>query len=108
MPPKTSKKIKQLQLELQIHDKQLARAMDYVRKHSSESKAKIAKAYGVNASTLRRRCRGIAIVGWCRRMSHLFFPVTMEMLVSIAVAILQARSFQFIPGSLALRSALPL
>ena len=57
MPPKASKKIKQLQLELQLHDKQLARAMDYAKKHPSESNAKIAKAYGVNVCTLRRRCR---------------------------------------------------
>lgn len=122
MPPKTSKKIKELQLELQLHDKQLARAMDYARKHPSESKAKVAKAFGVKAGTLRKRCRGItqprsiayrkqqlltageeeAVVDWCRRMSDYFFPVTMLMLVSMAVAILKARASEsmvkIIPG----------
>ena len=118
MPPKTSKKIKQLQLELNLHDKQLARAIDYVRKHPNESKAKIAKAYGVNGWTLRHRCRGEtqprskarqkqqlltageedAVVDWCKRMSDFFFPVTMLMLESMAVAILRARSSKVIPG----------
>ena len=45
MPPK-SKKIKQLQLELNLHDKQLARAMDYTQKHPHESKAMVARADG--------------------------------------------------------------
>jgi len=73
-----------------------------------ESKAKIAKVFGVDASTLRRRCRGVsqprskarqkqqlltageeeAVVDWCKRMSDFFFPVTMLMLISMAVAIL--------------------
>jgi len=39
-----------------------------------------------------------AIVDWCRRMSDFFSLVTMLMLVSMAVAILQARSPQVIPG----------
>jgi len=33
MPPKTSKKIKELQLELKVHDSQLSRVVDYARKH---------------------------------------------------------------------------
>jgi len=112
MPPKTSKLIKKLQLGLTLHDKQHTRAMDYARKHPGESKAKIAKVFGVDASTLRRRCRGVsqtrskarqkqqlltageeeAVVDWCKRMSDFFFPVTMLMLVSMAVAILRART----------------
>lgn len=58
MPPKSSKKIKELQREVKLHDKQLARAVDYAHKHPDESKAKIAKAFGVKANTLRWRCRG--------------------------------------------------
>lgn len=111
MPPKTSKKIKELQLELKLHDKQLARAVDYARKHPEESKAKVAKAFGVNSTTLRRRCKGTqtarskarqeqqlltageeeAIVDWCGRMSDLYFPVTLLMLMTMAIRILQAR-----------------
>jgi len=38
------------------------------------------------------------MVDWCRRMSDFFFPVTMLILVSMAVAILRARSSQVVPG----------
>jgi len=55
MAPKSSKKIKALQLELKLHDQQLARAVDCARKHPTESKAKVAKAYGVKVSPLRWR-----------------------------------------------------
>ncbi|KAF8427082.1 hypothetical protein EV426DRAFT_686746 [Tirmania nivea] len=94
MPPKTSKRIKELQLELKLHDSQLTRAIDYAGKHPKESKAKLAKAFGVNPTTLRRGCQGVqalrskarqsqqlltageeeAGVDWCGRMSDLYFP----------------------------------
>jgi len=61
MPPKTSKKIKELQGELKLHDSQLTRAVDYARKHPKESKAKVAKAFGVNPTTVRRWKRGISL-----------------------------------------------
>ena len=83
--------IKKLQTEMELHNKQLARAVDYARKHPNESKVKIAKSYGVKVSTLRGRCKGTttarsiarqeqqlltageedAIVDWCRRMSDM-------------------------------------
>ena len=76
---------------MELHNKQLARAVDYARKHPTESKVKIAKMYGVKVSTLRDRCKGTstsraiarqeqqlltageedAIVDWCRRMSNM-------------------------------------
>lgn len=58
MPPKTSKKIKELQQKLKLHDSQLTRAVDYARRHPKESKAKVARAFGVNPTTLRRGCKG--------------------------------------------------
>jgi len=86
------------------------------RKHPGETKAKKAKAYGVNAITLRKRCRGItqprsmarqeqqlltageekAVVHWCwcGRMSDPYFPVTLLMLISMTVAILRAHCTQ--------------
>ena len=111
MPPKAPK-------VTELHEKQLARAVDYAHKHPKESKAKVAKAYGVNATTLRRRCKGSqvprskarrkqqlltggeedAVVDWCGRMADMGFPVTVRMLLSMAVAILRARGNQLIPG----------
>ena len=104
----------------EVREKQLSRAIDYARKHPSESKAKIAKTYVVNAVTLRRRCKGVnvarpkahreqqlltsgkedAIVDWCGRMADMGFPVTVRMLLSMAVAILRSRDSQnkHIPG----------
>ena len=41
----------------ELHGKQLARTVDYAHKHPKESKAKVAKAHGVNATTLRQRCK---------------------------------------------------
>ena len=63
IPPKTKpiKEIKKIQHKLELHDKQLARAVDYAHKHPDESKAKVAKTFGVDAVTLRRRCKGKAI-----------------------------------------------
>ena len=104
MPPKASK-------VSELYEKQLTRAIDYARKHPTESKAKIAQTYGVNAITLRCRCKGTqvsrskvrrdqqlltsaeedAVVDWCSRMSDMGFPVTVRMLLSMAVAILHAR-----------------
>jgi len=131
-PPKTPKKIKELQQELKLHDSQLTRAVDYTRKHPEEFKAKVAKAFGVNATTLWRRCKGIqttrskarqgqqlltvgeeeAVVDWCGRMSDLYFPVTLLMLVSIAIRILQARinaptRDKTIPGTLGHSASFP-
>jgi len=37
---KTSIKIKELQREIELHDKQLARAVDYARKHPKEPKVR--------------------------------------------------------------------
>ena len=51
MPPKTSKKIKELQLELKLHVSQLTRAVDYAHKHPKEAKSRVAKAFGVNPTT---------------------------------------------------------
>ena len=101
MPPKAA-------IPSELREKQLCRAMDYARKHPSESKAKIADMYGVNAVTLRRRCKGVnvarhkahreqqlltsgeedAIADWCGRMADMGFPVIVRMLLSITVAIL--------------------
>ena len=60
MPPKTMpiKEIKKIQRKLELYDKQLARAIDYAHKHLDESKAKVAKTFGVNAVALHRRCKG--------------------------------------------------
>ena len=102
----------------ELHEKQLARAIDYAHKHPKESKAKIAKAYGVNPTTLRRRCKCLqvsrskarreqqlltsgeedAVVDWCGRMADMGFPVTVRMLLSMAVAVLRARGNGLIPG----------
>ena len=108
IPQKTKpiKEIKKIQHKLELHDKQLARAVDYAHKHPDESKAKVAKTFGVDAVTLRRRCKGTpskaiarqeqqllttgeedAVADWRRRMSDRYFQVTMLMLVSMAVAI---------------------
>ena len=111
MPPKAHK-------VSELHKKQLARTVDYAHKHPKELKAKVAKAYGVNAITLRHRCKGTqvprskarrkqqllteseedAVVEWCGRMADMGFPVTVRMLLSMAVAILWARGNQLIPG----------
>ena len=76
---------------MELHNKQLARAVDYARKHPNESKVKIAKRYGVKVSTLCSRYKGTttarsvahqeqqlltageedAVVDWCRRMSDM-------------------------------------
>ena len=107
MPPKAAK-------PSELREKQLCRAIDYARKHPSESKAKIADIYGVNAVTLRRRCKDVvvarpkahreqqllisgeedAIADWCGRMADMGFPVTVRMLLSMAVAMLRARNSQ--------------
>ena len=111
MPPKAAK-------PSELRKKQLSLSVDYARKHPSESKGKIAERYGVNAVTLRRRCRGVniarskahreqqlvtkgekdAIVNWCGRMADMGFPVTVQMLLSMAVAILRACDSKLIPG----------
>ena len=112
MPPKAQK-------ASDLYEKQLACAISYASKHPKESKAKIAEVYGINATTLRRRCKGTqvsrskarreqqlltsgeeeAIVDWCSRMADMGFPVTVRMLLSMAVAILRARGNKLIPGS---------
>ena len=101
MPPKAPK-------VSELHEKQLTCAINYVHKHQKESKVKVAKASGVNATTLRWRCKGIqvpqskarhkqqlltggeedAVVDWCSRMADKSFPMTLHMLLSMAAAIL--------------------
>ena len=97
---KSIREIKKIQRKLELHDKQLAHAVDYARKHPDESKAKVAKTFGVSAVTLRRRCKGTpskaiarqeqqlliageedAVADWCRIISDRYFLVTMLMLV---------------------------
>ena len=41
---------------------QLAHPIDYAYKHLKEVKAKVARAYNVNATTLDRRCKGLQVL----------------------------------------------
>jgi len=59
MPPKASKKIRGLQQELELHVKQLARAVNYACKDLIEPKTKIAKKFRVKPTTLKYRYKDI-------------------------------------------------
>ena len=111
MTPKSKKKLLQGLKDLQQHDSNIARAVDYVYKHPLESKSKIAHNMGVSYATLRRQLNGhcesrakariaqqllstaeeSAIVDWCLKMADKGFPVSVLMLRSMAIIVLQAR-----------------
>lgn len=96
----------------------MLRAIDYARKHPKESKPQIATTFKVNITTLRRRLKGIqksrqeahrhqqllsrgeenSIALWCRAMSDLGFPITFDILTTMAQDILKSHSSTHIIG----------
>ena len=93
--------LKKSKKNLQQHDSNIARAVDYAYKHPLESKSKI--AYDMGASKLNGDCESrakariaqqllsaaevSAIVYWCLKMADKGFPVSVLMLRSMAIIV---------------------
>ena len=95
-------------------------AVAFAKKHPEILKSKIAVKYGVNMTTLKRRCLGTqktaveghrfqqlftkgeedAIRNWCMTMSDAGFPVTHDILLNMAQSILNKRGIQHQIGGL--------